>query len=97
VPATIVAVKGVAAEQNGLASGVVNTSRLVGGTFGIAVLSTLASSHTNGLLSGGTAPLDALTDGYRLAFLVSAGICALGVLAAATLLRRGPEAVPQPV
>ncbi len=95
VPATITAVKGVPPKQNGLASGVVNTSRLVGGTFGIAVLSTLATSHTNGLLAGGTSPGDALTEGYKLAFLVSAGICALGILAAATLLRRTPDAVPQ--
>jgi EmrB/QacA subfamily drug resistance transporter len=95
VPATIVAVKGVPPQQNGLASGVVNTSRLVGGTFGIAVLSTLATSHTNHLLAGGAGQLDALTDGYKLAFMVSAGVCALGILAAATLLRRLPAPVPQ--
>jgi predicted MFS family arabinose efflux permease len=95
VPATIVAVKGVPPAQNGLASGVVNTSRLIGGTLGIAVLSTLAASRTNHLLAGGTAGPEALTEGYALAFLISAGICLLGVVAAATLLRRQPDAVPQ--
>lgn len=95
VPATIVAVKGVPAEQNGIASGVVNTSRLVGGTLGLAVLTTLATSHTNSLLRGGTAHLDALTSGYRLAFFIGAGLCLLGAAAAITLLRGRPEAVPQ--
>jgi EmrB/QacA subfamily drug resistance transporter len=95
VPATITAVKGVPAAQNGLASGVVNTSRLVGGTFGIAILSTIATSHTNGLIAGGTAAPEALTEGYALAFLIGAGVCALGAIAAATLLRRQPQGVPQ--
>jgi EmrB/QacA subfamily drug resistance transporter len=96
VPATIVAVKGVPAAQNGLASGVVNTSRLVGGTLGLAVLTTLATSHTNGLLASGTDQLDALTSGYRIAFLIGAGLCLSGTVAAVTLLRGRPEGVPQP-
>ena len=96
VPATIVAVKGVSAEQNGLASGVVNTSRLVGGTLGLAVLTTLATSHTNSLVASGTGQLDALTSGYRIAFLIGAGLCLAGTVAAATLLRGRAEAsVPQ--
>jgi EmrB/QacA subfamily drug resistance transporter len=95
VPATIVAVKGVPPEQNGLASGVVNTSRLVGGTLGLAVLTTLATSRTNDLLGGGTAHLDALTSGYRIGFLVGAGLCLAGAVAAVTLLRGRAEAVPQ--
>ncbi|HKZ12525.1 MAG TPA: MFS transporter [Solirubrobacterales bacterium] len=95
VPATIIAVKGVPPEQNGLASGVVNTSRLVGGTLGLAMLTTVATSRTNDLLGGGTAQLDALTSGYKVAFLIGAGLCLAGVAAAVTLLRGRPEGVPQ--
>ncbi len=96
VPATIVAVKGVPPEQNGLASGVVNTSRLVGGTLGLAALTTIATSHTTELLASGTGQLDALTSGYRVAFLIAAGLCLAGGVAAITLLRgRAEEPVPQ--
>jgi EmrB/QacA subfamily drug resistance transporter len=96
VPATIVAVKGVSREQNGLASGVVNTSRLVGGTLGLAVLTTVATSHTNGLLASGTGSLDAFTSGYRIAFLIGAGLCLVGAVAAVTLLRGRAGEAPQP-
>jgi EmrB/QacA subfamily drug resistance transporter len=95
VPATIVAVKGVPPAQNGLASGVVNTSRLVGGTLGLAVLTTVATSRANNLVAGGTAQFDALTSGYRIAFLIAAGLCFAGLIAAVTLLRGRPEGVPQ--
>ncbi len=87
VPATIAAVQGVGAAQAGLASGLLNTSRLVGGALGLAVLSTLADSHTAHQLAGGASSLGALTSGYQLAFGLGAILCALGAAAGVTLLR----------
>jgi EmrB/QacA subfamily drug resistance transporter len=90
VPATIAAVQGVPAAESGLASGVLNTSRLVGGALGLAVLATLATSRTNSKLADGVATLQAHTDGYQLAFAVGAVLCLLGAIAAVTLM--GPRA-----
>ena len=74
VPATIVAVRGVPPQESGLASGVLNTSRLAGGTLGLAVLTTIATSqHHSELLGGGTASGVAFTDGYQVAFQLGAG------------------------
>jgi EmrB/QacA subfamily drug resistance transporter len=92
VPATIAAVQGVPAAESGLASGMLNTSRLVGGAFGLAVLSTLATSRTNSKLAVGVATLQAHTDGYQLAFAVGAILCLLGGIAAVTLMGRPAEA-----
>jgi hypothetical protein len=92
VPATIAAVQGVPAAESGLASGVLNTSRLVGGALGLAVLTTLATSQTDSRLAAGVGTLQAHTDGYRLAFTVGALLCLLGAIAAGTLLGRRAEA-----
>jgi EmrB/QacA subfamily drug resistance transporter len=84
VPATIAAVQGVEASQSGLASGLLNTSRLLGGALGLAVLGTLAASHAEH--AAGPA-VQALTDGFRLAFFIGSLLCLAGALAAAVLLR----------
>jgi drug resistance transporter, EmrB/QacA subfamily len=96
VPGTIVAVQGVPVAQSGLASGLINTSRLTGGALGLAVLTTLATSRTHSELASGTASLPALTDGYQLAFGVGAALCLFGALLAATLIRQ-PQPVESPV
>jgi len=90
--ATIAAVQGVPAAESGLASGVLNTSRLVGGALGLAVLTTLATSRTDSRLADGVGALQAHTDGYQLAFGVGAMLCLLGAIAAAALMGRRAEA-----
>ncbi len=91
VPATIVAVQGVPSAQAGLASGLLNTSRLLGGALGLAVLTTIASARTNALVSEGVGHLQAQTSGYSLAMLTGAVICVAGAIAAAVLLRGEPR------
>ena len=92
VPSTIVAMQDVAGPQSGLASGVLNTSRLLGGALGLAILSTIASSQTNREL--GVSAARAITDGFDLAFTVAAVFALAAAVVAATKLRsRGAEKV----
>jgi EmrB/QacA subfamily drug resistance transporter len=91
VPATIAAVQGVPRHETGLASGLVNTSRLVGGALGLAALTTIATSHATSKIAEGTSALSAQTDGYSLALMLGAGLCLLGALASVLMLpRRAP-------
>jgi EmrB/QacA subfamily drug resistance transporter len=85
MPLTLIATTGLADEDQGLASGLFNTSQQVGGALGLAVLSTLATSKTH---AAGGAPIHALVVGFHWAFAVGAvaTLAALAVLVA--LLRR---------
>jgi EmrB/QacA subfamily drug resistance transporter len=86
VPSTIAATQGAKQGQAGLASGLVNTSRQVGGGLGIAVLITLATSRSSHLIGAGHGELQALTDGFRLGYFIAAGLCAAAALITLTLV-----------
>ena len=86
-PVLLAAMGDVEPSEAGLASGVVNTSFMMGGALGLAILASLAASRTDTLAAGGDSPLVALTGGYHVAFLVGA-LFAFGAAAVgATLLR----------
>ncbi|MER7827732.1 MFS transporter [Streptomyces sp. NPDC096097] len=87
VQLTALAVDGVPRQDAGLAGGLVNTTRQVGGAVGLAALATLAGSVTAHATTD-RPPLDALTAGYQAAFTVSAAILATTALLALFLTRR---------
>jgi EmrB/QacA subfamily drug resistance transporter len=71
----------------GLASGLVNTTLQVGGALGLAVLATLAATHTESLREHGDSAISALTGGYHLAFWVGAALVIVALVVAITVLR----------
>jgi EmrB/QacA subfamily drug resistance transporter len=96
VPSTIAATQGARPGQAGLASGLVNTSRQVGGGLGIAVLITLATAHTSHQIGHGTPVPQALTNGFRLAFYVGAGLCAAAAMATFLTIPKPPAQAGSP-
>jgi MFS family permease len=80
-PLAVAATAGIAPEEQGLASGLVNTSFQFGGALSVALVTAVSEAHT---AAGGT-PASVL-DGYRAALLVPLAVAALGVVATA---RRG--------
>jgi hypothetical protein len=86
-PVLLAAMSDVDLHESGLASGVVNTSFMMGGALGLAVLASVAASRTGALLGSGAGHLSALDGGYHVAFLVGAAFAAAAALLAAIMLR----------
>jgi EmrB/QacA subfamily drug resistance transporter len=96
VPVTIAGLAGVHRADAGIASGLINTSRQVGGAIGLAAVTTIAASYaSNGGGATGLARVAAvdggLTHGFQVGFTVLAGAAVVGALIAAVLLRPGAE------
>jgi EmrB/QacA subfamily drug resistance transporter len=81
------AMSGATPSESGLASGLVNTSLQIGASLGLAILATLSSTRTSHLLASGSSRASALTGGYHLAWVVSAGIAAAALIVGVVVLK----------
>ena len=85
-PVLLAAMNDVAPYESGLASGIVNTSFMMGGALGLAVLASLAAARTDALAAAGLSAQAALNGGYQWAFIAGAVFAAVAAVLATFLL-----------
>ncbi|MCW2853986.1 MAG: drug resistance transporter, EmrB/QacA subfamily [Nocardioides sp.] len=89
-PVLLAAMGDVEPDEAGLASGVVNTSFMMGGALGLAVLVSISTARSDSLLDGGASQVEALNGGYQAAFAVGAAFALLAAVAGGAFLRPRP-------
>ena len=94
-PVLLAAMGDVEPHEAGLASGVVNTSFMMGGALGLAVLVAVSDSRTASLAAGGSSAVEALHGGLQVAFAVGAVAAALAAVVGGVFLRPQPMAMPE--
>ncbi len=94
-PILLAAMGSVEPSEAGLASGVVNTSFMMGGALGLAILASVAATRTESLTNSGHGALAALNGGYHVAFLIGAAFAVIaGAVGAALIRTEAAEPVP---
>jgi MFS family permease len=87
IPLSLAALSGIEDRIAGVASGLLNTSQQIGGALGVAVISTVSTTHTENLIEDGVPQPEALTQGFHWAFWVCVGFTAAGALISGLVLR----------
>jgi EmrB/QacA subfamily drug resistance transporter len=101
VPITIASLTGVARADAGVASGLINTSRQIGGAIGLAAISAIAATQTHDYLNAHpgvpAASGAALDHGLQIAFYAMLGLLAAGIVVTLAAIRPAPRPAAQPV
>jgi EmrB/QacA subfamily drug resistance transporter len=88
IPALTSAVSHAKKEESGLASGIVNTSYQVGSALGLAIMVAIASAQTLSDQNSGIGSIDALNNGFHIAFVTAAIVAAVAAIMAATAIKK---------
>jgi EmrB/QacA subfamily drug resistance transporter len=96
VPVMIAGLTGVEHADAGVASGLINTSRQIGGAIGLAVVTTIAATASSHYASSHAVPAvsgPALTHGFQVAFYALIGVALAGAAITAVFVESKPRAV----
>ena len=96
-PVLLAAMGDVEPHESGLASGVVNTSFMMGGALGLAVLVSISTSRTESLAADGASAGESLNGGLQVAFAAGAVFAAVAAVVGGALLRPKPMVMPDEV
>jgi len=94
-PVLLAAMGDVEPHEAGLASGVVNTSFMMGGALGLAILVSVSTWRTTDLVTSGSAPVEAMNGGFQVAFAAGAVFALLAAVAGGAFLRPKPMQMPE--
>ncbi|GAA1776654.1 MFS transporter [Nocardioides hankookensis] len=96
-PVLLAAMGDVEPHESGLASGVVNTSFMMGGALGLAVLVSISTARTDSLAADGASAVESLNGGLQVAFAAGAVAAALAAVVGGLFLRPKPMVAPDEV